>query len=150
VEALLAFIREVRPIPGGVEQIVGSLQHGFAGRGDLLRALVPAEVEVPIRKRVKQGKKTVFEWTTELLPAGSYLMDAKTSVDVFDEAMLQVEAYEGAAVEGGFEPTDHRAIVRLGEDGRYEVVRSVATYDEFLAALQLYNALEKLRERRAA
>ena len=145
IEGLLAFIREVRPIPGGVEQIVGSKTHGFAGRGDLLRCLVPQPVIVPVRKDAKRD-----EWTTALIPSGAWLLDLKTSSSVYDEALLQVEAYEGASIECGFEPTEYRGVVRVDAQGRFELVESCATYDEFLAALTLFNALKKLRERRAA
>lgn len=145
IEALLAFIREVRPIPGGVEQIVGSKTQGFAGRGDLLRCLIPKPVIVPWRKDAKKD-----EWATAFVPAGSWLLDLKTSASVYDEALIQVEAYEGASIEGGWEPTEYRGVVRVDEQGRYELVESCATYDEFLAALTLFKAMRKLKERRAA
>ena len=143
IRGLLTFIDEISPEPDGIEVMVGSVTHEFAGRCDLLRALV-REPRIGTVAIDKEGNAL-----RGIIPAGRYLLDLKTSASIYDEAMLQVEGYEGASVECGWEPTDFRAVVRVSEDGRYEFVRSEATYDDFLAARQLFDAMRRLKERRA-
>lgn len=119
VEGLLLFLNEHAVEPEATEIIVGSTTHGFAGRYDL-RCWLATEPT---------------------------LLDLKTSGSVYLEHFLQLEAYEGAGVECGYEPTANRVVLRVAADGSYELRESPATYDDFLAVLACYRATTALRDR---
>lgn len=127
VRALAAFLFEHQPEPLAIEHMVGSITHGYAGRYDL---------------RCRIGDRVG-------------LLDAKTSKRVYPESHFpQLEAYEAAAIECGAEPTDFRAVLRLGSDGKYELAESTATFDDFLGIKSAYDALARIKqavkERKAA
>ena len=81
------------------------------------------------------------------MPGGiSILSDVKTSKGVYGSHLLQLEGYEGASVECGYEPTDARAVLHLTPHGLYEFKRARASYEDFLAILATYHALERVEE----
>lgn len=121
---------------------VASLKYGFAGRFDLIG-------QAP-------GNTKVCEHVTEVarredyktLPAGRFLIDLKTSKDVYKETHFrQVEGYEIAAVESGYEPSDFRAILNVQSDGRYQLKASKATAQDFLDSLAVFKGNLGIRER---
>jgi hypothetical protein len=118
VRALASFLFEHRPEPLAIEHTVGSVTHGYAGRYDL---------------RCRIGGRVG-------------LLDAKTSKRVYPESHFpQLEAYEAAAVECGADPTDFRAVLRLGADGKYELAESTATFEDFLGIKAAYDALARIK-----
>lgn len=84
-------------------------------------------------------------------PDGRYLVvDFKTSKAIYESHLIQLAAYEGAAREMGLIPegaTVEKLAVRLGEDGSYEVVRSVHTVEDFLKVKAVHELL-KNKERK--
>lgn len=120
VQALARALMELAPECEATEVMVGSSEHGFAGRYDL-RCRVDG---VLARLDLKTGKR------------------------VYDEALLQLAAYELAAVEMGEEPSDRLLVLRLGVDGEFEVVESHATPDMFLGIKRAYDALQALKDSR--
>jgi hypothetical protein len=117
VQALASWWLAERPKVIATEVIVASLEFRFAGRFDLL-----AEIG---------GRRT--------------LVDFKTSGAVHPKEMFaQLEAYEGASIECGYPPTDERLIVRLGEDGTFEVAESCASYSDFLAIKAAFDACKRI------
>lgn len=144
VDGLAAFIADVQPEPNGVEVIVGSKQHSWAGRCDLQRLVIPKPVIACVAIDYKTGKET-----RTIVPAGSYLTDLKTSSGVWLEQHLQVAGYEGGSIECGYPPTDHRAILRVTVDGRYEFVETVADYEDFLAVKYARDAVKRVEKRAA-
>jgi hypothetical protein len=146
VTALLDFLRTVDFEPEATECIVASHPnaHGYAGRYDVRgRILKPVEVRVYADRY--DPAKDVFA----TIPAGRYLNDLKTAKDVFLEHFLQLEGYEGASVECGYEETDVRGVLNVLADGRYQFVRSPATHADFLAVLACHNAISALKDRAA-
>lgn len=139
IVGLRAFIVESNLEPDGIETIIGSREHRFAGRCDLLRARIPQPFIGCIRIDRKTGEET-----RTIIPAGLYVADLKTTSGVFKEAHFQVAGYEGGGVESGYDPSDHQAILRVTVDGRYEFVESVATYADFLAVKQAYDAGKRI------
>jgi hypothetical protein len=146
--ALLAFIADVGDgiVFDELEVMVGSKEHGFAGRFDArgyttkeLRLVTSAlTTKNEIRKR---GPK----YTT--VPAGIKLLgDVKTSKGIYGTHLLQLEGYEGASIEAGYEPTDARVVIHLTMHGLYEFKRARATYEDFLAILHTYHALQRVEE----
>jgi hypothetical protein len=120
VEALLAAIRRLRAAEWfGSEVVVGSRVHQYGGTYD---ALVIDHAGRRIR------------------------LDLKTNPRVYETHHLQLQGYELAARECGEEPSDYQVIVRLAANGSYELVRSRATLEQFLAVRRAYEAIKTLRE----
>jgi hypothetical protein len=126
VEGLLAFLADVPTIePIAAEVLVASAEHGFAGRYDIrFRTWQPHDVVV--HRTPKRGA------TYRRLAPGLYLGDLKTSKGIYASHARQLEAYEQASVESGYEPTEARGILHVAADGTYEFVRSWATFEDFL------------------
>jgi len=130
----------------GVEIAVGSREHGFAGRYDL-RGKTTRDVKLVTKATTQKGEplKKGPKYTT--VPGGTRgLVDLKTSKGIYGTHLMQLEAYEGGGVECGYEPTDWRAVLHVTKDGLYEFKRARATYDDFLAILHTYAALERVKE----
>lgn len=132
---------------GGVEVAVASVEHGFAGRYDL-RGTITKDVTLVARGLTKDGKGALKKGPeTTVVPAGKKLLiDLKTSKSIYNTHLLQLEAYEGASIECGYEPTDARAVLHVSEHGVYQFKRARATYEDFLAILHTYHALERVAE----
>lgn len=140
VEGLVRFLEDAAIEPGGTEIMVGSLEHGFAGRYDL-RAIM-ADSNLCTKLYPKRADKY------EVVPGGSCLLDLKTSAGVYDTHEFQLEAYEAASVECGYTPTDFRAVIRVSADGRYEFVQSKSTFDDFLGVKAAHDARESRKRRK--
>lgn len=130
VIAFLAFLNDCDGAieSRGVEQMVGSKEHGYAGRYDN---------DVACVKDCRVITKVYPKWKPKAItiPGGTTgLVDMKTSKYVYGSHGIQLVAYEGARVEGGFEATDWQAVLHVMDDGRYEFrrVRDI-TLDHFLA-----------------
>lgn len=148
VRGLLAFINDTRGnfVPDSQEVIVGSMKHLFAGRYDL-RAHTTGEMTLVTSAYTTSGdiRKRGPKYVT--VPADIKILgDLKTSKGIYGSHLLQLEGYEGASVECGYEPTDARAVIHVTKDGLYEFKRARATYDDFLAILRTYHALARVEE----
>lgn len=125
VVALRKFFEENTITDLDTEVIVASPKYRFGGRYD-------------IRGRVNAGPRE--------------MLDVKTAKDVYVTHFIQMEGYEGASCELGYEPTERRRVLHLGIDGEYKLVDSrdvtkdgqPCTYDDFLAALRLSRVVERL------
>lgn len=102
----------------GVEVRLFSVEHLYAGTADFLA-----------RK-----------------PDGKYVsLDFKSSKAVYESHTIQAAAYSAAAVEMGLFPPDaeiENHVVRLGEDGEYEVVLGRHTLEDFLAVKAVHEMLK--------
>jgi len=131
---------------GGQEIAVGSVEHGFAGRYDL-RGRVTKSVRLMAKALTQKGEPLVKGPKFTTIPAGTKgLVDLKTSKGIYPTHLMQLEAYEGGGVECGYEPTDWRAVLHVTASGHYEFKQAKATYDDFLAVLRTYKALEGVKE----
>jgi len=142
VEGLLAFLADVPSIePIAAEVLVASAEHGFAGRYDIrFRTYQPHDVVV--HRTPKRGP------TYRRLAPGLYLGDLKTSKGIYASHARQLEAYEQASVESGYEPTEARGILHVAADGTYEFVRSWATFEDFRVVLAVYQSDQAMKERK--
>jgi hypothetical protein len=132
VAGLVAFLIDVDPEPLEAEVMVGSVEHGFAGRYDI-RLCITKECDVVFHRTPKKGPQYAR------LHPGVILADLKSSKDVYMESHgRQLEAYELASVECGYEPTTARGILNVNADGTYKFVRSKCTADDFLNVLRVY------------
>lgn len=120
VQALAKALMAVQPECLSTEVMVGSGEHRYAGRYDL----------------------------TCRVDGALCRLDLKTGKRVYDEALLQLAAYELAAVEMGEEPSERLLVLRLGTDGDYELVESHATGDQFLGVKRAFDALAALKDSR--
>jgi hypothetical protein len=141
VLGLIAFLNHTMLEPVSSEIIVGSVEHRFAGRYDL-RGRISAERKVIFHRTPKRGPQYA------MIQPGLGLIDLKTSSGVYPSHAMQLEAYEIASVEDGYEPTDFRGILHVGPEGTYEFVRSWATDNDFLAVLKVYEAFEAMKLRK--
>lgn len=141
VQAGVRMILDEAPEVIDCETIVASTDYGFAGRYDLF-------ARFPHRggRTGRVDFKTVTEWkygrarkdgTSDLLPP-------------YPEHVSQTEGYEIAAVESGMEPSDFRAVVRLGPDGAYDFTESWAGPEHFLGDLASYRNRQALNTAGAA
>jgi hypothetical protein len=141
VTGLVKFLHDFGPAWDiQAEIMVGSLQHLYAGRYDM-RCRWGGGPMVTKTYPVKADK-------IEELPGGNLMLDLKTSSGVYLSHALQLEAYELASIECGYDPTDYRYVLHVTRDGKYELVRSKATPDDFLAVRACYQALENLKGRK--
>lgn len=130
------------------EVAVASIEHGFAGRYDL-RGKVGRDVKLVTRATTLKGEplKKEGDRKSVIVPGGTRgLVDLKTSKGVYETHLMQLEGYEGASVECGYEPTDWRAVLHVTKDGLYEFKRARATYEDFLAILHTYRTLQSVKE----
>lgn len=128
ISAGMKFVHRERFEVIDTEYMVASLEHHFAGRGDLLcrwrdgrLARVDYKTVSAWKYKTKKG-----EPTDELEPP-------------YPENLIALAGYELGAPESGYPASDVRMIVRLGPDGEYDITESHATEDVFLAALTAYN-----------
>jgi hypothetical protein len=144
IEALLLFLQDcgetVRPLVN--ERMVGSLSWQYAGRYDI-------EVEI------LEPTKFVKHYTPKRPPRyetwepGTYLLDLKSGKDVYPLTHFrQLEAYEHARIECGYEPTRGRGVIHVSAEGKYKLVVSTASVTDFFNVRFVHRDNEGI-ERRA-
>lgn len=116
VQAIAAWWLDAQPEVEHNELMVGSWEHMFAGRLDLIA-------------RLKDGRRGII--------------DLKTSSAVRDSHHFQMAGYQIGVEESGYGDVDFRAVLRVANDGTYEFVESWATPDQFTALLAGYRAIKK-------
>lgn len=133
IRACASFIVAHAPEFVASEVRLGSVQHGFAGTMDSeLRLTRVCDVD-GCGCRAMQG--------------GLVRGDFKTARSVYPVPnFAQLDAYEIAAREMGRPRSDHLAVIRLGLDGSYEVVRSKAAHGCFLPFLEAYRSQRRIEE----
>jgi len=118
VAALAKALLELDPEVIETEQIVASVQHGFAGTYDLLANVAGKLVR----------------------------LDYKTSKRVYPESHFpQLEAYEAAAVEMGGQASDARGVLLLCADGSWSLTWSTATFEDFLGIKAAFDAVQRIK-----
>ena len=117
-QGVLAFWRDFEPEAIASEAVVYSETHGFAGRLDLL-----AEID---------GKRVI--------------VDLKTSKYIGEGMHTQLAGYVLAAEESGYGPIDSALLLKVNEDGSYDTYPCVATFQDFIAALNAYRAGKELKK----
>lgn len=126
----------------GNEVMVASLKHKYAGRYDI-RGTLRQEVKVVSRVYPKAASKHA------LLPVGRYLLDLKTSKDIYTNHPLQLKAYDDAGVENGYEKVDHLAVIQVGADGRYQfrlVKQDVLRETDYATVVEAFRVVQRAKE----
>lgn len=143
IQALVNFINDAHPHTLYSELMVGSTD-GWAGRLDWVANLDFAGKVVTKTYQKKEPIRTQL--------SGSWIIDAKTSSEkpgkpknVYESYHVQGRTYEKGFTECGYGAVDHVGTLRLTNDGRYELVESTATYEDFLCAKDLYHRLERIK-----
>ena len=76
------------------------------------------------------------------------LIDLKTTKRVYpDQHFPQLEAYEQAEVESGEKPTDLRAVLHLGFEGKFGLAPSCDTFEDFAVLLKHYQSAEARKQK---
>lgn len=134
VRALLRWYLELRPSFDAVEVIVGSREHGFAGRYD-------------IRAHVATDRLAAAGVDTSDIDGDRALclIDLKTSRGVYPtEHFPQLAGYELASRAMGYPPTDAQLVLCTTPSRRppraFQLVRSWAQPEDFLAYLAAFRA----------
>jgi len=140
VEGLNAFLTESGLVCRQAEVMVGSVDNGYAGRFDIDGILMDdVELVSHLTPKGQGTRKSVF-------PAGPALWDLKTSSGVYLDMFFQLEFYNYAYVENGYgDAFPNKYIVRVTDDGRYEVKRSKADWVDAMALKMLYDGLERMK-----
>lgn len=131
----------------GIENMVGSVEHRFAGRYDL-RGVFLRDTRLVTQALRKDGSAPLRSGIRQLMiPAGTRVMfDLKTSKRIYFNHVLQLAGYEGASIECGYEPTDWRCTIHASMHGVYEVRRVSVEYEQFLAVRRCYDAIQAAKE----
>ena len=144
IQALVAFINDAHPHTLHSELMVASMEDGWAGTLDWV---VNLDFAGQVVTKTYQKKAEVRSSVS-----GSWIIDAKTSSEkpgkpksVYPSYMIQGRAYERGFSECGYGEVDHFGVLRLTNDGRYELVESTATYDDFLAVKNVYEILQRIK-----
>jgi len=90
------------------ERMIASCAHQYAGRLDLIAGIDGI--------RTLADFKTITRWSYKSKDGA--LTNEK--YPPYDENLLQLDLYQGALVECGFEPAEQGLIVRLGPDAEYD------------------------------
>lgn len=133
VRGLVAFLKDTEPEVAASELMVASAS-GFAGRFDMVASLAGEGVVKTYPKRADKREEV----------SGRWLLDLKTSKGVYPSYHLQLAGYEGAMEECGYGPVDQTGVVRVTDDGRYELVKGRAAFEDFLAVLDVYRIIQRL------
>jgi hypothetical protein len=140
VEALLQWVDALDGAASiaGCEIMVGSAEHGFAGRYDLVIELT--ESRTFVRKAYKRKDKMLVK-----VDPGRYLVDMKSSSGVYTSHFRQLAGYEVASIESGYPATKGQFVLHVQKDGQYQFVPSAATADDFLTTLALWKTEQRLK-----
>jgi hypothetical protein len=112
MQALAAFLIDVRPKFIASEPPIVSLTHQYTGRPDLL-ATCEGNPRVPIQVAVKKGSPSRMGW----MPEGTVLFDFKSGNSIHQDMGVQLGMYEQGLNECGFPDVDWRIVVHLKDDG---------------------------------
>lgn len=127
--AVVAFWLDHEPKAEQVEQIMVNLNMGVAGRTDF-RGELGAECEddaCPCH---------VLE--------GPGIVDAKTGGFLGASDHAQVNGYRLLSATAGFGPCEWGALLKLREDGTYQLIRAEGDSDDFVDAVSAYRAASRI------
>lgn len=116
LEGIIRFQKEYQVTPIFNERIVKSLKYGYAGTVD---------------QAVKTNNQT-------------WLIDLKTSKQIYPEMGLQLECYKQALVEEGFK-IDKTAILLVPGDGTFQLAEVKGDIEVFLALKKVWEWMEGLK-----
>lgn len=137
VRALTKWLIDWQPSFRFSELMVGSAVHGFAGRLDAVARVDVSDLPAAALAGLPAG-----------LDDGPVMIDLKTSRGIYPRSHFrQLVGYEIAAQECGFEPTVVQGVLRVGDDGEYQVGWSNARPDHFLNCLRVWHDNQDLAER---
>lgn len=127
-QAGFRWVRARRPKVIETERMVASAEHRYAGRFDLL-----AEID---DVRTLADFKSVTKWSYRRKDG----VLTEETYPPYDENLLQLDLYQGALIESGYEPAERGLVVRLGPDGNYDETYVDLAPDRGLCILKAYRA----------
>lgn len=117
-QAAFRWLRHAEPDVEMTECMVASVEHGFAGRFDLLATIDGARTLVDF--------KTVTKWSYSGARSsrsrwpGRRRSSPGKKRPPYEENLLQLDLYQQGLAESGYEPAERGLIVRLGPDGTFD------------------------------
>lgn len=133
LEALWEFFKFLQTLSVEVialEEPLVSVKHWYAGTVDLI-----------IKQELDTGAPLY------------HIIDFKTSKGIYEGHLLQVAAYDQAAREQGYIPDGAfsvKSVVRLGQDGAYELKNSECSIEQFLAVYEMWKVLQAMKGEKGA
>lgn len=114
---LSGMIADLRPVIHESERMVASLEHGFAGRPDMVVTL--GADHLPDGSLLPHGRGLLDLKTHDKMPRTqpSQTYPEGNLKTPYPEALLQVGLYEVARRESGYEPTDWQGVIRVDAEG---------------------------------
>lgn len=135
VKGLAKFILTYDPEFLASEVQVVSVEHGYAGTYDF---------EANVKGRTFINGRGVLCFKPDAKACTFTLGDLKTSKWVYPTSHFpQLEAYEGARVECGRDPTEVRAVLHVTATGGMAFVPSTFTFDDFLVLKRSAEVVER-------
>jgi hypothetical protein len=135
VRGLVSFLLDSNLRVTHSEVMVASLDSdGFAGRFDVVGQV---DGNVAVRCYPKKASKY------EKVKFSSGIVDLKTSKGVYPSYKIQTAAYAAGFQQCGYGEIDAQYVLRVTADGKYELVESTATYKDFVAVMDAYNAVKR-------
>lgn len=132
IQGFCAFLVDATPKFIETEVIVAHREHRYAGMYDARAALPSCSLVV----NAETGERADF-------PLGRYMIDYKSGKRIYDEASLQLAGYEGASIDCGYHPTDEQIVVRVTDDGKYEVARCWSKPETFYDLAGTHRSLKE-------
>lgn len=129
IRGLSTLYADEQPVVEEAEQMVASVEHGYAGRPDLF-GVWP--------KRHPTAKCLTELKTTETLPRDKH----GNVKPPYPEHLLQLGGQELARRECGYEPSDYQAVLRVDSTGATDLFTTVVDPAAFVAVLGAYRALK--------
>jgi hypothetical protein len=74
------------------------------------------------------------------------ILDLKTGGYINAPAHVQVAGYDHNARVSGFGPSERRLILKVKEDGTYQLIESHATREDFLTAIEIYRRAAEINK----
>lgn len=125
------------------------------------RVRAAARFLVDVQPKVVEGGVEVMVWDYHRMLAGTFdllawidgelwLLDYKTSKDIYTSHALQLAGYEGMRIDLGLRPVDRMGVVLLKDDGTYVLEEQHAKPVEFFCVYRAYAAVRSAKERQTA
>jgi hypothetical protein len=130
-------------IPSDTTGYVAALKKFYDER--IKDKLAVVHVEVPVVSLMNQYAGTLDVILLDEATGVFYIVDWKTSKDIYESHLLQITAYEHAAKEQEWIPRNAPTIgtvVRLGADGNYEMRNSDFELADFMSVYRVWQFLQ--------
>lgn len=144
---LAGLVADMRPTIHESEQMVASVEHGFAGRPDMVVTL--GAEQLPNGAPLPRGRGLLDLKTHDKMPRTkpSATFPEGQLRTPYPEALLQVGLYEVGRRESGYEPTDWQGVIRVDANGFADFTCSWIVPEQTLALLPAFRLFKDVAQR---